>query len=577
MFTEPLVINYSGTAANHIVFSTYAGIARAVISGFRTLTGGTNIPGTNIYRFYCPELTRATNMLIMDGTPQPMGRWPDTGYRTYTNITSTTITDASLPASPNWTGAYLVAHDEFYIIDTALITSQSSGVITVNQSFSATNIGRGHGYFIENDHRTLLMTSIPGRWYNNYTKDSMEVYLPGGPSGHVLQVPIFDSLFYMNRKGYNDVYNIDFEGSNKSSVQGNRDTALTMTNCLFRYGGGNCFTLNESLRTSLTNDTLDYFENNGAWVTGNSSIYCEARNIQVNHCGTIPGMGFQSRGNGSQSYTGWDWAFGSSSFQNMTILNSGYVGLHYGGDSVTIKNCVVDTFCMTKIDGGAFYTHDPSFVSYTWGRSLTNCMALHGQKSASGLPYDSTDASFGFYFDSHATSVVVRGCTGAYNASGGLFIHGSKITSDGNNYYGNGWTQRYVAEAFGVNVTQLNLKKDRLATSAPGQLLSAVIAASTLSNFGLIDSNYYAKTDTMAFFIKVGAPAPTIVAYPTWQTQTGFDAHSTFRNVCTGFAYNTGAGSAAKTIPLSDLVGNAVNGTVNLGAFSSLILYFLTP
>jgi hypothetical protein len=518
-------------------------------------------------------------MLVMDGIPQPMGRWPDTGYRTYTAISSTTITDGSLPSSPNWTGAYLVAHDEFYVIDTARITSQSSGVVTVNQPFSFTNVNRGNGYFIENDHRTLLMPSTTGRWYNNYTKDSMEVYLPAGPSGHVLQVPVLDSLCWFNFRNYNDVYNIDFEGSNTNTVLANRDTALTMTNCLFRYGGGNCFTLNESFRVSLTGDTLNYFQNNGAFVTGNNSRYCLGKNIQVNHCGLIPGMGQRRGGNGSQSYTGWEWPFGFSTFQNMTILNSGYVGLHYAGDSVTIKNCVVDTFCLTKIDGGGFYTHDPVFISYMWGRSLTNCMALHGQKSASGVPYDSTDASFGFYFDSHSQSVVLTACTGAYNTSAGLFIHGSKITSNGNNYYGNGWTQRYVAESTDDTITNLTLKKDRLATSAPGQLLSVAIAANNahLINFGTIDSNYYAKTDTAAFYIKSGASAAQIVSFPTWQRLTPYDVHGIFRNVCTTFAYNTSSTSMAKSIPLSDLAGNAVNSTVNVAAFSSLILYFLTP
>lgn len=578
VFVESLYLNNSGSQASHIVYSTYGGAARAVISGFYSLTGGTQIPGTNIYEFFCPGLTRYTNLLVMDGVPQAMGRWPDTGYRTYTAITSTTITDATLPNTTNWTGAYLVAHDEFYIIDTALITGQSSGVITVNQPFSGTNINRGNGYFIENDSRTLSMTSIPGRWYNNYTKDSMEVYLPGGPSGHVLQVPVRDSLCWVNFKNYNDVYNIDFEGSNTNTVLGNRDTAFTMTNCLFRYGGGNCFSLNESFQTTLISDTLDYFQNNGAFITGNNSRYCVAKNIQVNHCGLIPGMGQRRGGNGSQSYTGWDWAFGFSSFQNMTILNCGYVGLHYGGDSVTIKNCVVDTFCVTKIDGGAFYTHDPNFISYQWGRSLTNCMALHGQKSASGLVYDSTDASFGFYFDSHAQSVVVTNCTGAYNATAGLFIHGSKITSNGNNYYGNGWTQRFIAESSGDTISNLTLKKDRLATCASGQLLSAFTTTrNDLNMFGTVDSNYFAKTDTTDFYIKSGSSAAQKVSLPTWQRLTVYDHNSTFQNMCTTLAYNASGTSMARPVSFSDLAGNLYSGSVTVAAFSSLILFFLTP
>ena len=97
----------------------------------------------------------------MDGIPQPMGRWPDAGYRTYSRASVDTIFDASLPASPNWTGAFVVAQTEHYIIDTALITSQPSGEIIADKPFSAFNTGRGDGYFIENDPRTLQMTTTP--------------------------------------------------------------------------------------------------------------------------------------------------------------------------------------------------------------------------------------------------------------------------------------------------------------------------------------------------------------------------------------------------------------------------------
>jgi hypothetical protein len=207
-------------------------------------------------------------------------------------------------------------------------------------------------------------------------------------------------------------------------------------------------------------------------------------------------------------------------------------------------------------------------------------MALHGQKSPSGLVYDSTDASFGFYFDSHATSVVVSNCTAAYNTSAGLFIHGSKITSNGNNYYGNGWAQRYVAESQGDTITKLFLRKDRLAASAPGQLLSAFSSyRNDLDSFGngTIDTNYFAKTDTTAIYIRSSGIAAQKVSLATWQRLTVHDHNSTFRNVCTTFVYNTSGTTTAKSIPLSDLAGNAYGASLSIAAFSSLILYFLSP
>jgi hypothetical protein len=580
VFQEPLILKFSGNSSAHVVYNIYSGSARAVISGFYTLTGGTRMGTSNVYEFYCPGLTSKTNMLVMDGVMQAMGRWPDTGYRTYQSITSTTITDSTLPSTPNWTGAYLVAHCEHYIIDTVLITNQASGgVVTVDDAFSATNVSRGNGYFMENDPRTLQMSTVTtGRWYNNYTKDSMEVYLPGGLGSHVLQVPILDSLCWFNFNNYNDVYNIDFEGSNEYTVLLNFATGLTMNNCLFRYGAGNCFQFNECPSTNLINDTLNYFQNNGALITGSTSLHCLVSNVQVNHCGLIPGMGQRSGGNGNASYTGWYWALGYNTFQGMTILNSGYSGFCFGGDSLTINDCVVDTFCVTKIDGGGFYTNDLSFISYTYGRKLTNCLALYGQNLTSGVPRDTSDASFGFYLDSHAQQVRLSGCTGAYNTSGGLFVHGSKDTSYGNNYYGNGWTQRIIEEYPGIPISGLILKKDQLSTTSSGQVLSVFTTPGTdLTSFGTVDSNYFAKTDTMDFYYKYSTFSAQTVSFPTWQRLTGYDAHSTFMSVPTTFVYNTTGSSAAETFPMSNLAGSGSTGSVTVPAFSSLILYLLTP
>jgi hypothetical protein len=196
----------------------------------------------------------------------------------------------------------------------------------------------------------------------------------------------------------------------------------------------------------------------------------------------------------------------------------------------------------------------------------------------SGVPFDTTDASFGFYLDSHSQSVRLSGCTGAYNTSGGLFIHGSKDTSYGNNYYGNRWAQRVVSEASGIAITGLILKQDQLSTSASGQVLSVFTTPGTdLDNFGTVDSNYFAKTDTMVFYYKYSTNAAQTVSFPTWQRLTGYDAHSSFLNTPTTFVYNAGGVSAAETFRMSNLAGSGYSGSVTVPAFSSLILYLLTP
>jgi len=579
VFNEALLIKTSGNASSHIVYTTYGGVARAIINGFTTLSGGTLV-GNNIYEFYCPGLTSKTNMLVMDGIPQPMGRWPDTGYLKYDSLQPKVLYAANLSSSPyNWTGAVLVAHSEFYLIDTGRIVGQTSGTITIDTTFTSTG-KRGSGYFIENDARTLLLTTTAGRWYNKYTVDSIQVYLPGGLAGHALKVPTIDILCNTNfGTRYNDIYNIDFEGSNIASVLVNNTTGYNFTNCLFRYGGNDCLLGNECPGTNFVNDTLDYFQNNGARITGNSSLHCLTKNVLINHCGTIPGMG-QREADGNKSYTGWDNPMGFNTFQNMTILNSGYSGLCYGGDSVNITDVVVDTFCVTKIDGGGFYTADLSFKMYSNERKLTNCMALHGQKSPSGVKYDSTSAAMGFYCDSHSTSVTLTGCTSAFNSTAGIYIHGSKITTRNNNFYGNGWCQRCVVEFPSIPMDSLSLKKDQLTNSSPGQLTSVFITPGTdLYSFGAVDSNYYGNTSTAAFYTKSNADPGTTRTFSSWQSASSnlYDVHSSFLNIAAGFYYNKTGAAAGSAVHFSDLAGNAYNGSITVPAFGSLILYLKIP
>lgn len=578
VFNETLNITKSGTVSSHIVWSTYGGTARAVINGFTTLTGGTRMGTSDIYEFYCPGLTAQTNMLVMDGIPQPMGRWPDTGYRTYSACTLNSITDNGLSSSPfNWTGATLANHSEFYIIDTAVIASQTSNTITTVTNFHAANPNRGNGYFVENDARTLLLTTTPGRWFNKYTVDSMQVYLPGGLGSHVLKVPTLDVLcnaFYMTK--YNDVYNIDLEGSNLKTILTNFNTGHTFTNCVLRYGGNNGWQGNESPYTRFVNDTLDYFQNNGAFVTG-ATRHCLVQNVQVNHSGMIAGLG-QDDGDGNKSYTGWDQPMDTNVFRNLTILNSGYTGICFGGDSTQLINVVVDTFCITKIDGGGFYTWDGSFVTYANERRLTNCMALHGQKSSSGVKYDSTDAAMGFYCDSHSSSVTLTNCTGALNSTAGIYVHGSKITTRGNHFYGNGWCQRCVVEFSGIPLTGVSMKYDQLANNSSGELCNVFITPSTdLNNFGSVDSNYYANTSTAAFYTKSSTDAGTTRTLASWQSNTGYDLHSTFQNLAAAFYYNMTAVATAPATHFRDLASGLYSGVIPVGAFGSLIVYLVIP
>ncbi len=71
-------------------------------------------------------------MVTVNGVNTPIGRWPNTGFLSIdSHVSNTSITDAGLPSSPDWTGAEVVIRKNSYIWDRNIITNHSGGTLTL--------------------------------------------------------------------------------------------------------------------------------------------------------------------------------------------------------------------------------------------------------------------------------------------------------------------------------------------------------------------------------------------------------------------------------------------------------------
>jgi hypothetical protein len=570
--------NFTGTiyAVSGVYYGGYGSGAKPIINGFTTLSSWTSLGG-GIYEAFLANDKVTLNLVTLDGANQGMGRWPDTGYRTYTAITATSITDATLSGSPyNWTGATGVVRDEFYIIDTAHITAMSGG-FTFATSLNSTN-ARGKGYFVMNDSRTLLLTSRIGSWYNNVAVDSVQMYFGGGGTGgHTVKISTHDTLFYASSVSNVTVNGLDFEGSNQFTIFQNNTTNVVITNCNAKYGGNNFLTANNAAHATFTYDSIMYFNNNGAYTTGASSIYPFIEFNYIDSIGMIPGMG---KSGSNSNYEGWAWGYGFGTYQYNTFKNIGYNAIYFSGDSVNVSNNYIDSFCMVKCDGAGIYTWDASAQTYTYGRIISNNIVVNGGSPVSGIVFDATDISFGIYCDGHSTSVTISNNTSALNASGGLFIHGSIITATGNNFFGNRYAQIYTAESAGAALTSLVLKNNRVVNSSGNGsqlLMSFTTPLNDLASFGTVDSNTFAGyTASTVFFTKSSADGGTNRALASWNTNLSYDAHSTYQSGVNNIFYNnSGTNNATKTLlhgKFQDLNGSIYLGTLYLSPYTSLNL-----
>src|SRR5450759_2426102 len=94
-FYGTLKITKSGLAGSPIIIGAYGTGDNPIITGFTTITGWTN-EGSGIYSktINCES---AINLVTVNGIIIGMGRWPNTGYRTYESfVTNVSIKDIGL-------------------------------------------------------------------------------------------------------------------------------------------------------------------------------------------------------------------------------------------------------------------------------------------------------------------------------------------------------------------------------------------------------------------------------------------------------------------------------------------------
>ena len=138
IFYGKITVWESGTSGSPIVIGAYGTGAAPIITGMQTLVSWTQLGGGSIYYATVSGAEDQTNIVVVDGVPVGMGRYPDAGTNlTYTTGTTSTITDPELPASPDYDGAEVVISKTDWVYDRCLVTDHTGTVVTYS------NLGYG--------------------------------------------------------------------------------------------------------------------------------------------------------------------------------------------------------------------------------------------------------------------------------------------------------------------------------------------------------------------------------------------------------------------------------------------------
>lgn len=583
---------------NDIIFGSWGEGTNPVITGFTDITGWTN-EGGGIYSKVL-SVDSSPEIVTVNGVQYAMGRTPNSNrynpsYNDFFHIDSysgtTQITDTEIPAATaNWTGADAVVRAKNHMYFGRFpITGHSSNTITFTNANNYP-LDNGFGYFIQNDLRTLDQF---GEWY--YGGGKFYMYFGGNnPASYTVKVSARNKLIDVNNRDFVTIKNLKMEGANKyavSTTYGGTSNNLTVKHCYFDFNNISVYG-HTSPEMRLTNNTFmrssgmaiyQHWESDGTYIAYNT---IDSTGLVIS-AGLSTGAGITNYNHGKGlmlTYAKQVRSTKRAIIEHNTILNSGYMGIDFSGDSMIVRNNFVNKFNIIQSDGGGIYYGQQDNLNKMY---VQDNIVLNGQQQTDKLGYPTGvigNNTHGIYFDYKSNGgLTAYGNTVANIPLSGVYIHMTQnATVRNNTIYNCGMSFKYQElEGYSMPVRNNAVKKNIVVNDTTNNYL---IWARSLNNdfnlFGALDSNYFA-TD-----IRHSTPVGTAVAswtfdyrnFSGWKTYSSQDSHSWFStNTGKGtiFDYNNTATSKTVSVTGRYMTADSVvynNTSYTLQPWKSIIL-----
>lgn len=495
---------------------------RPIVTGLINLTGWSVVSG-NVYQTACSGCNVNTNLVLVNGGQQQMGRTPNTGYYTYQSHSgTTTITSSSLTGTPNYTGGQVVIRSCNACLATNNITGQSGGTLTYTSAAGQTPTDN-FGLFIINDSLTL---DTAYEWYYSPGLAQMKMYFPSGPSGITVQATGVDTLLSIASGEKNDtIANIDFEGAGICGICMVSDTGILVRNVKVRYSGGLGYYAVRGVDLRIDSSHISYCNDQGVLIDS-ASVNGYIGYDTVRTAGYIVG---QARTLQGDDYRGVTNKSHLGVIEYNRVDSIGYDAIMGYQYSSIYKN-YANKFCFVADDGGGIYSlgykigADTARLQYIRGNVL-----LNGIGASAGTNNLTFKPAYGVYTDNNNVNVIVDSNTIDSMAHSGIFNHNSRLIVTRNNT-----VYASVVSALQVQgddatkpVRQNTTKKNYFGINSTGQQTIRFVSFNNIqftATYGTLDSNYY-------FYSNLN-PTP-FLSYPStnmaikqWQDSTG-ETHPT--------------------------------------------------
>lgn len=562
-WNEKLIINTGG-----VIISSYGTGNKPIITGFKTVTGFTDL-GFNIWSADVTYSVPALNTVLIDGVMRAKGRYPNTGYLTFTKNKGRGQIIGSLTGIPDYTGAECVVRSSHWVIDVVKILSQSVDTLTFRDSLTYVPLTfGGTGYFIQN---SLLVLDTLGEWAYDSTLKKIYVYATASPT---VQISTIDTLVYVYNKDSVTFDGLHFTGGNMATLFLDTAKNTVIKNCLFTNSGRIAIQGFRAPYTTIQKDSILNSWNGGIYFREMSGYFglnqtCDTSTIDsvyIKNTGTKAGMGMSGNGR----YIGLNIAGHNQTITNVRMDSTGFNGIVWYGRRSQIKYNYITTSCFVKDDGGAINTGiAPNFPDTQDTGSIVR----------KNIIVDVIGAREGTNFDQQASGIMLDNSTGKVLVDSNTIINpyvAGIMQNDGRNnliYDNTVIGDRASLLYIGSSGASIRFKRNVLYAQ------SSSFPCITLGYYdptGQSDYNYFLRPVLETNKLQWGS----FYSLPAWVTATHYDSNS----VSTP-SYITSAlpiiainpTHSDSTISLGglyiDAKGNTHNNSAVIPSFGSLILF----
>lgn len=565
VFPLDLLLGTSGSAGNPIVLTAYGTGPDPIIGGTLTLSGWTN-PSGNLWQ--TAVIGPAPSLLIINGVLASRSTTPNqgAGYLIPTAMSINSVTDATNAGTLIHVGDTLIGRSSGFTWDRVVVTGIASGVISVSPSFTYSGAG-GLGYLRMGD-----LPDNPGEWRD--TNNIIQTYSIGSPAGYSIPrvgIPLTISGNYIKVSG------IAVKGGDTAAIILSGDNCnLSGDTILYAMDG---IQLSGAVSDTISGNYMAHFGNDGINKMNTSNYNLVITGNTVYDQGMLTGMGTTS--NLTQNYCGIIAGDSGTIVKNNFVDSSGYIGIaNYGSGFVTDSN-YVNIFCWIKSDGAAIYTWmvSPS-GAFARRREIKGDYASNGggPMALNGTTLNNSALASMAYLDNYTQQTDVSNCTGV-NINGPVFFdHGPSNSFNYCTAIGSGYADFLAAQvAGGPTITGLVVKHCIFGGTLTGAYTAMVTTPGTnLFTFGVIDSNYlYQRVGgSTPFFTKSSTDGGTSRSFGNWQSNTGYDVHSSFANATLYPQVNSSFALISQLLTglYQDPQGNRYQWKTSVGPLSALVL-----